>query len=96
MSANPETTPDAKLVVAQRAKPADEKNGIRLSEPAAEKVREHIEKSNLSDSTYLYVGVKGGGCAVCPTCSTCVTKCTPRSTMPTRCSRRTALTSSAT
>lgn len=63
MSANPETTPDAKLVVAQRAKPADEKNGIRLSEPAAEKVREHIEKSNLSDSTYLYVGVKGGGCS---------------------------------
>jgi len=63
MSANPETTPDTKLVVAERAKPADEKNGIRLSEPAAEKVREHIANSNLSDTTYLYVGVKGGGCS---------------------------------
>lgn len=63
MSANPETAPEAKLVVAERAKPADENNGIRLSDPAAEKVREHMASSNLAETTYLYVGVKGGGCS---------------------------------
>lgn len=63
MSANPEVTSENKLVVAERSKPADENNGIRLSQPAAEKVREHIQGSDLPDTTYLYVGVKGGGCS---------------------------------
>ena len=67
MSANPQTTDQtsgaAKLVVAERAVAADEQNGIRLSEKAAEKVREHIANENLPESTYLYVGVKGGGCS---------------------------------
>jgi iron-sulfur cluster assembly protein len=63
MSANPETTPETKLVVAERATPADEQNGIRLSEKAAEKVREHMTNANVAETSYLYVGVKGGGCS---------------------------------
>ena len=47
----------------ERAVPAAEDLGIGLSEKAAEKVREHIEREKLPETTYLYVGVKGGGCS---------------------------------
>jgi len=49
--------------VRERARPATEADGIRLSEKAAEKVREHITRAGMPASTYLYVGVKGGGCS---------------------------------
>ncbi len=58
-----DTSDQPKLVVAKRAKPATETVGLRLSEKAAEKVREHITRESLADTTYLYVGVKGGGCS---------------------------------
>jgi iron-sulfur cluster assembly protein len=53
----------AKLVVAQRAKAVPASEGLVLSEKAAEKVREHIARAGLPVTTYLYVGVKGGGCS---------------------------------
>jgi iron-sulfur cluster assembly protein len=61
MSSDTTTPPQTPLI--DRAKVADDNTGIRLSEKAAEKVREHLEKENLADTTYLYVGVKGGGCS---------------------------------
>jgi iron-sulfur cluster assembly protein len=61
MSSDTTTPPQTPLI--DRAKVADDNTGIRLSEKAAEKVREHLEKENLAETTYLYVGVKGGGCS---------------------------------
>jgi iron-sulfur cluster assembly accessory protein len=59
---SPETAA-APTDLASRAKTPDESSGVRLSEKAAEKVREHIDKEELGDGTYLYMGVKGGGCS---------------------------------
>lgn len=47
----------------QRAKPAPEGQGIRLSEKAAEQIKAIVSKDNHPDTMYLYVGVKGGGCS---------------------------------
>lgn len=47
----------------QRAVPATETEGIRLTEKAAAQIKSIIEKENYPDTMYLYVGVKGGGCA---------------------------------
>lgn len=72
MSADPQTQDTTaaetgsaapQFVVADRAREATETDGIMLTEKAAEKVREHIERENLAETTYLYVGVKGGGCS---------------------------------
>lgn len=68
MSANPEVNNAAEAAatstsVADRATPVTEGEGIALTEKAAEKVREHIAGQNLPETTYLYVGVKGGGCS---------------------------------
>ena len=52
-------TPNAR----QRAKPAPEGQGIRLSEKAAEQIKAILKKDNQPDTMYLYVGVKGGGCS---------------------------------
>ncbi len=49
--------------VLQRAEPATEAEGIRLSELAAQRVREYMAKTDAPDRMYLYVGVKGGGCS---------------------------------
>ena len=64
MSSTPETqnTTPAKPA-SERARPATEKDGIRLSELAATKVREYMQKTDSPESQYLYVGVKGGGCS---------------------------------
>ena len=51
-------TPSAR----QRAKPAPEGQGIRVTEKAAEQIKA-ILKDNHPDTMYLYVGVKGGGCS---------------------------------
>jgi iron-sulfur cluster assembly protein len=66
MSANPDqaantTQPAAPL--SERAKPTNDKEGIRLSELAAKRVREYMDKTESPDTQYLYVGVKGGGCS---------------------------------
>jgi len=47
----------------QRAVPATETEGVRLSEKAAAQIKALIEKENYPDTMYLYVGVKGGGCS---------------------------------
>ena len=51
------------LSARQRAKPAPEGQGIRLSEKAAEQIKAILKKDNQPDTMYLYVGVKGGGCS---------------------------------
>lgn len=47
----------------QRATPAREGQDIHLSDKAAEKIKEILQKDNYPDTMYLYVGVKGGGCS---------------------------------
>ena len=47
----------------ERAKPAREGQDIHLTETAAGKIKDMIEKDNHPDTMYLYVGVKGGGCS---------------------------------
>ncbi len=49
--------------VLQRAQVATETEGIRLSDLAAQRVREYMAKTDAPDHMYLYVGVKGGGCS---------------------------------
>lgn len=49
--------------VLQRAQAATETEGIRLSDLAAQRVREYMAKTDAPDRMYLYVGVKGGGCS---------------------------------
>lgn len=45
-----------------RAKPGDDQ-GIRLTESAAQQIKEILQKDNYPDTMYLFVGVKGGGCS---------------------------------
>ncbi len=47
----------------ERAKAAREGQDIHLTETAAGKIKDIIEKDNHPDTMYLYVGVKGGGCS---------------------------------
>jgi len=56
-------TPQTTTALRDRAKPATETDGIRLSELAAQRVREYMDKTDSPDTQYLYVGVKGGGCS---------------------------------
>lgn len=57
------TTTDVMQSLHERARSADEKDGIRLSELAAKNVRDYMGKTESPDTQYLYVGVKGGGCS---------------------------------
>jgi iron-sulfur cluster assembly protein len=63
----PATTPPAANPPAQsvhdRAKTVEDGSGVSLTPNAAQKVQEHIAKESLGATTYLYVGVKGGGCS---------------------------------
>jgi iron-sulfur cluster assembly protein len=75
MSATPDTNPKAvtdtasapdagpQLAVAARAQPATETQGIQLTELAARRVREYMSKTEGPRTSYLFVGVKGGGCS---------------------------------
>jgi iron-sulfur cluster assembly protein len=47
----------------ERAKPAAEGQGIRLTEKAAERIQAVLKDQDHADTMYLYVGVKGGGCS---------------------------------
>ena len=51
------------LKVRERAQPTTESEGIRLTDLAAQRVRDFMVKTESPDTTYLYVGVKGGGCS---------------------------------
>lgn len=53
----------AKLVVRERARAVGAGQGVQLSELAAGKIKEIIEKDNHPASMYLFVAVKGGGCS---------------------------------
>jgi iron-sulfur cluster assembly protein len=58
------TTPDSPtLQVRQRAIECPEGQGIRLTELAGQKVREYMATTESPETTYLYFGVKGGGCS---------------------------------
>ncbi|MCK4342422.1 MAG: iron-sulfur cluster assembly accessory protein [Phycisphaerae bacterium] len=65
MSVNPDAdtnatnTPPAR----QRAVTASEGQGVRLTELAAKNARDYIQKMENPETTYLYFGVKGGGCS---------------------------------
>lgn len=72
MSTNPETkaaedtsaeTQATPGTARQRAKPATTEAGIRLTEKAAEQILSILKKDNFPEASYLYVGVKGGGCS---------------------------------
>lgn len=67
-------TPDAKPTAVQpgsgqapalreRAQPATEGEGVRLTELAAKYVRQYMAKTESPDTQYLFLGVKGGGCS---------------------------------
>jgi iron-sulfur cluster assembly protein len=49
--------------VRQRAKAAEDGKGLILTDEAAEKIKEILAKDNHPATTYLFVGVKGGGCS---------------------------------
>lgn len=46
-----------------RAQPATEGQGVRLTELAARKVREYLAQTANPATTYMFFGVKGGGCS---------------------------------
>ncbi|RMF76568.1 MAG: iron-sulfur cluster assembly accessory protein [Planctomycetota bacterium] len=58
-----QTTGEKKPSFRDRAKPATESFGVRLSEKAAEQIKAILERDNYPDTMYLFVGVKGGGCS---------------------------------
>ena len=47
----------------ERAKPATEEFGIRLSDTSAEQIKGILQRDSYPDTMYLFVGVKGGGCS---------------------------------
>ena len=58
MSEARETTLQAR----SRAIEPTEGQGVKLTELAAQKVREYVSQQENPDTTYLFFGVKGGGC----------------------------------
>ncbi|GMU83522.1 MAG: iron-sulfur-binding protein [Planctomycetota bacterium] len=63
MSTATQESGEVKLVVRSRAVESPEGGGIHLSEVAAGKIKEILEKDNHPETMYLFVGVKGGGCS---------------------------------
>ncbi len=70
MSTSPDTTPTAEgpptgatVHARQRAEAAPAGQGIHLTDLAAQRVREYISKMESPETTYLFFGVKGGGCS---------------------------------
>ncbi len=61
-NATPATETQAQTLL-ERAKPATDQVGIRLTEKAAEQIKDILQKDKHPDSMYLFVGVKGGGCS---------------------------------
>ena len=53
----------SKLSARERARKAAPGAGIQFTELAAQHVREFMAKADSSETTYLFVGVKGGGCS---------------------------------
>jgi len=49
--------------VRTRARVPEEGKGIVLTEKAAEQIKKILVEGNHPDTTYLFVGVKGGGCS---------------------------------
>jgi iron-sulfur cluster assembly protein len=49
--------------VRDRAQPAGEGAGLRLTEKAADQIKEILRKDSYPQTMYLFVGVKGGGCS---------------------------------
>jgi iron-sulfur cluster assembly protein len=53
----------SEVTVRARAEQPSEGQGIRLTDLAATRVREYMHKTDHPQTTYLYFGVKGGGCS---------------------------------
>ena len=53
----------ATSVARQRARVPEQGKGIGLTQKAANRLREILEKDKRPAGVYLYVGVKGGGCS---------------------------------
>jgi len=49
--------------VRARAREPEPAKGVVLTEKAAEQIKEILRKGNHPATTYLFVGVKGGGCS---------------------------------
>lgn len=47
----------------KEAKQPSETEGVRLTDAAAEKLRGIMKEADEPEKMYLYIGVKGGGCA---------------------------------
>jgi iron-sulfur cluster assembly protein len=68
MNLTPETAtassvPGTQVAARARAKPPADGQGLKLTELAANYVREYMLKTPNPASQYLYFGVKGGGCS---------------------------------
>lgn len=65
MKTTPETntTAGATLKARERAVAPTAGQGVQLTALAAERVREYMAKTESPDTSYLYFGVKGGGCS---------------------------------
>jgi iron-sulfur cluster assembly protein len=59
--ANPEAASPSAL--RQRAKVPEEGQGVVLTEKAADQIKVILKKDKHPETTYLFVGVKGGGCS---------------------------------
>jgi len=51
------------LKIRERARVPEENAGVILTEQAAEKVKQFIAGNGNPEGSYLFVGVKGGGCS---------------------------------
>lgn len=69
MTTTPDTNPAADqnaaptLYARKRAQTAPEGQGIHLTELAAKRVQEYVDKMDSPETTYLFFGAKGGGCS---------------------------------
>lgn len=67
MSTSPQTSTfelaGKDLAVRARAEHPQPGQGVHLSELAARRVRDYMQKVENPDTTYLYFGAKGGGCS---------------------------------
>ncbi len=63
MSTHPDTRTNDAQALRERAIQPGQGEGIQLTEFAAQRVREYVEKMENPATTYLFFGVKGGGCS---------------------------------